>query len=121
MHNRSTFLGIYFEGKLNEKVSADLVIALIGEHFPIPTITTEQEARRFICRFCVSFGDVSNLTPTVLLDREGEDKTGPIYRKPRSSNMCYLGVRARVQMKNLSGDFDGSIADFNLTYYLHLP
>lgn len=87
----------------------------------MPTITVEQESRRVISQFRASFRDVSNLTTTVFLDREGEDKTGFMYHKPRSYNVCHIGVRARIQMKNLSGAFDDSIADFNLMYYLHLP
>ena len=84
-------------------------------------MTAEQESRRVISQFRALFGDVSNLTPIVFLDREGEDKTGSMYHKPRSSHVCHLGVRARIQMKNLSGAFDDTIADFNLMYYLHLP
>ena len=87
----------------------------------MPTMTVEQETRRFISQFRASFGNVSNLTPTVFLDREGEYKTGSMYHKPRSSNVCHLRVRARIQMKNLSGAFDDSIVDFNLMYYIHLP
>ena len=37
-----------FRGKLSEKILADNVIAVIGEHFPVSTMTAEQEARRVI-------------------------------------------------------------------------
>ena len=51
--------------KLNAKVSGDSVITVIGDHFPIPTTTAEQEARRVISQFRDFFGDVSNFAPTV--------------------------------------------------------
>ena len=44
-----------FRGKLSNKISADNVIAVMGEHFPVSTMTAEQEARRVIRKFCETF------------------------------------------------------------------
>jgi len=77
--------------------------------------------RRFISQFCQAFSKVENLTPTMLLDREGIDQLGRMYKDPRPANVCHLGVKTRIQMKLLSDAFDDSIADFHLAYYLELP
>ena len=34
-----------FRGKLSAKISTDNVIAVMGDHFPVSTMTAEQEAR----------------------------------------------------------------------------
>ena len=44
-----------FRGKLSTKISADNLIAVIGEHFPVSTMTAEQEARRVIRKFREGF------------------------------------------------------------------
>ena len=108
-------------GKMNDDVTVDTVIAVVGEHFPMPTITAEQEARRVVNLFRNSFGNVRFLTPSVFLNREGNDQTGNIYKSPRPANVCHLGVKARIPMGELSDAFDESIADFNLSYFLELP
>ena len=108
-------------GKLSATISADTIISVIGEQFPMPTMAAEQEARRIVSLFRMAFGCVDNLTPTVMLDRGGNDQTGLMYRTPRPANVCYLGVKARIPMQKLSTAFDDSFAYFNLSYYLELP
>ena len=54
-------------------MSVDTVVAVIGEHFPVPTTTAEHEARGAIGLFRTFFGRVKNLTPSIFLTREDED------------------------------------------------
>ena len=42
-------------GKLSDKISADNVIAVMGEHFPVSTMTAEEEARRVVRKFREAF------------------------------------------------------------------
>ena len=52
-----------FRSKISAKISADNVIAVMGEHFPVSTMTEEQEARRVIRKFREAFLNVENLPP----------------------------------------------------------
>jgi len=76
--------------KLRSKVSADTAIIVIEMHFQMSTMEAEEEKRRMVGSFCVSFRQINNLTLSVLLDREGEYQMGHIFRNPRPTN--YLGL-----------------------------
>ena len=110
-----------FRGKLSEKVSADNVIAIIGEHFPVSTMTAEQEARRVIRKFREAFLNIDNLAPSSFLNIEGVDVTGIMYRNPRPENVCHLGVEARIPMRTLSEAFGKGLSEYTISYFLPLP
>ena len=108
-------------GKIGGAVTADSVITVIGEHFPMSTMTVEQEARRVISTFRSVIIQVDNLTPSIFLDRAGKDMTGGMYRNPRSANVCHLGVDALIPMSDLSLAFKDRLSTYALSYYLPLP
>ena len=64
-----------FRGKPSNKISTDNVIAVMGEHFPLSTMTAEQEACRVLRKFREAFLDIKNLSPSSFLDVEGVDMT----------------------------------------------
>ena len=66
----SDFARDQLRGKLSSVITADTIITVIGENFPMPMIVAEQEARRVISLFRTAFGNIVNLTPTVMFDRE---------------------------------------------------
>ena len=100
--------------------SDDVVISVFNEHFPLSTITAGQEARRIVHAFRNSFSDVENLTPTAFLDRNGNNQPGKMYKTPRPSNICHIGIRASISMESLSEAFDKN-SEFILKYYLEFP
>ena len=100
--------------------SADVVISVFNEHFPLSTISTEQEARRIVHAIPSSFSDVKNLTPTAFLDRNRNNQTSTMHKTPRPSNICHLGVGASISMESLSEAFEKN-SEFILKYYLELP
>ena len=108
-------------GKLSKKISADNVIAIMGEHFPVSTMTAEQEARRIVRKYREAFLNVENLSPSSFLDVEGVDVTGIMYRNPRPENVCHLGVDACIPMRKLSEGFGTSLSEFTVSYFLPLP
>ena len=110
-----------FRGKLSNKISADNVIAVMGEHFPVSTMTAEQEARRVIRKFRAAFLDVKNLSPSSFVNVEGVDVTGTMYRDPRPGNVCHLGVEACIPMRKLSEAFGKSPSEYTVAYFLPLP
>ena len=61
-------------------------------------MTADQEAHKVISRFCTAFGDGNNLTSAVFLDREDKNETGNMYQKTMPSDVCHMGVKARIQM-----------------------
>ena len=89
-------------GKLSDKISADNVIATMGEHFPVSTMTADQEARKIVRKYREAFLNVENLFPSSFLDVEGVDVTGIMYHDPRPENVCHLGVDACIPMRKLS-------------------
>ena len=81
---------------------------------------SEDLARVAVTKLQSAFGNVSYLTPTAFLIRNGEDVTGSMYQKPRSANVCHLGVSAEIKMRDISHAFDDDMR-FTVDYFLLLP
>lgn len=69
--------------KLGTNFTADNVISIFNKHFPLNTMTAEGEAKRVKAIFRKSFGQVQYLTPTLFLNKQGNDQTGFMHRTNR--------------------------------------
>ena len=106
--------------KLSDSCDADSLISIFNSHFPISTMPSEDLARAAVAKLHSAFGDISYLTPTAFLTRNGEDVTGLMYKKPRPANVCHLGVNAAIKMRDISHAFDDDMR-FTVDYFLPLP
>jgi len=100
--------------------TADALIAVFAEHFPLSTHAAEQEARRAVQAFQNEFSNVDNLEPTGFVDIRGDNQTKNMYRPTRPPNVCHLGVQAAIQMRKISDAFTMDDS-YVLEYYLRLP
>jgi len=100
--------------------SADALIAVFAEHFPLSTHAAEQEARRAVQAFQNEFGNIENLEPTGFVDIRGDNQTRNMYKAIRPPNVCHLGVQAVIRMENISEAFAADDS-YVLDYYLRLP
>jgi len=87
--------------------TADVLIAAMSKHFPLNTLTAEEEARRIVHKFRNGFGDVNYLQPLSFIDREGINRTSSMHKTPRPANVCHVGVEARIPMGDLTETMEG--------------
>jgi hypothetical protein len=106
--------------KLSDSCNADSIISVFNAHFPISTLSAENQARMAVTKFKSAFGNISYLKPTAFLNRNGEDKTSQMYQQPRPDNICHLGVTAEISMHEISKAFDREMT-FTVEYFLPLP
>jgi len=102
-------------------VTTDSTITVFGEHFPMNTMTAEQENRRVMSVFRSAFVQVENLKPFVFLDRAGNDVTSVVYFLPRPANVCHIGVDALISMSDFSPAFTDGLLTYELSYFLPIP
>ena len=102
-------------------MTVDEGVSFIGSHFPLSTLTTEEEARRVIRMFRAAFGAVANLEPLAFIYRAGHDRTAIMYRDPRNGNVCHLGIRASIPVNTFSTAFDDKLGNVEMEYYVGLP
>jgi len=100
--------------------TADALIAVFAEHFPLSTHAAEQEARRAVQVFQNEFGNVDNLEPTGFVDIRGDNQTKNMYKHVRPPNVCHLGIQAAIEMRKISEAFTADDS-YVLEYYLRLP
>ena len=122
MWKQQCFESVYnrLRGKLSDSCNADAIISVFNTHFPISTLSAEDQARMAVIKFRAAFGDLSYLKPTAFLNRNGEDKTSFMYQHPRPANVCHLGVTAEISMCHISKAFDREMT-FTVEYFLPLP
>ena len=100
--------------------SADLLISVIREHFPLGTTQSEQEAESMVSKFQRSFGNISYLTPRGYYNSSGDDTTAKMHQVPRPPNVCFLEVNFDFPLSTLGEPFT-VYQRCDLTYFLHLP
>ena len=122
MWKQQCFESVYnrLRAKLNDSCTADNLISTFNAHFPISTLPAEDQARTALAKFKSAFSDITYLTPTAFLDRNGKDVTSKMYDTPRPAHVCHLGVHAEVRMHDLSTSFDKDMV-FSVDYFLPLP
>jgi len=98
--------------------TADVLIAAMSKHFPLDTLTAEEEARRVVHKFRNAFGEVKYLRPLSFIDREGVNRTSEMRRNPRPANICHVGVEARINMGDFTDTMEGK--SYSSEYFLPL-
>lgn len=102
-------------------VTVDIMFAVTGKKKSPVHNDSGAEVRWFVCLFRSSCGDVPNLSPCVLVDREGNNFTCTMYCKFLPQNVCHLGVEAQINMVSLSAAFRSDLLEFTLAYFFPLP
>ena len=122
MWKQQCFESVYnrLRTKLSDACNADSIISVFNTHFPISTLSAEDQARSAVADFRLAFKDVSFLKPTSFVNRFGDDVTGKMYEKPRPANVCHLGVTAEIDMSVISKAFSSNMM-FITDYFLPLP
>ena len=122
MWKQQCFESVYnrLRSKLSESCNADSIIAVFNTHFPISTLSAEDQARTTVTKFKSAFGNILYLKPTAFLNRNGDDVTSKMDQTPRPANVCHLGVLAEISMYEISRAFDQEMT-FTVNYFLPLP
>ena len=106
--------------KLGEPYSAETLISVFREHFPLGTQQSEHEAEAVVEKFRNCFNDTAYLSPLGFYNASGLDVTDKMHKTPRPANMCFLETKFDLPLSKLGDPFT-AYQRCDLTCYLHLP
>ena len=106
--------------KLGEPYSAETLISVFREHFPLGTQQSEHEAEAVVEKFRNCFNDTAYLSPLGFYNASGLDVTDKMHKTPRPANVCFLETKFDLPLSDLGDPFT-AYQRCDLTYYFHLP
>ena len=106
--------------KLGEPYSAETLILVFREHFPLGTQQLEHEADSVVEKFRNCFNDTSYLYPLGFYNASGLNVTDKMHKTPTPANVFFIESKFDLPLSELGDPFT-AYQRCDLTYYLHLP
>lgn len=114
------FVCLILRKKLGKPHSAENLIAIISEHFPVGIQQAEHDAEAIVAKFRSCFGNVAFLSPIGFYNSYGDDITDKCIKRHGRQNACFLETNFELPLSRLGAPFS-VYQRFDITYWLHLP